>query len=474
MLLVGAGLWSAGGVSACHPTERGAAPPDGGAPIRIGVTLALTGDLGSSGSSTQQAIRVAERQLNAFGGVLGRRIEFIVVDDASDSTQRIVDQTIKLIDDGAIAIIGPIGSGQVSAVQKATFDRQIIQISGSSTSPELTSIQPARDRFFFRTVPHDLLQARAMALFVLRGPGDLPADAGPVDSGPTDAATDAPVPDAAPVDSGPPNRGCRRLGIVHNDDAYGRPFADALAQEVRARGGAVVQQLAVPTELKADYKTEVAALQTDAVECVALITYDPAATEFVRDWRAAVRDDPTKEVPGFFFVGGDGVFASDFIVNGRQDKADPNSPTIVEGVYGTIADPNPESSQYADFRNVFLSEFELEPGQTDLSASVAAFYDAAILVGLAIERAGSTTDRVKLRDALFDVSRPGSGQRSYGPGEIGEALAALRKGGDIDYVGASGPVDFDDNGDVVSNFVIWKVQNGAFATVERVRFEELQ
>jgi ABC-type branched-subunit amino acid transport system substrate-binding protein len=139
-------------------------------------------------------------------------------------------------------------------------------------------------------------------------------------------------------------------------------------------------------------------------------------------------------------------------------------------MYGTNPDPNPPTTSYADFKNLYLSHFALEPGETDLPGKVANFYDAAILIALALERSGDPSNGVKVRDALVDVSRGGT---VFGPAQVGHALAAIRAGKDIDYTGASGAVDFDERGDVLGDYIIWKVSGGKFITVGRVESREL-
>ena len=104
---------------------------------------------------------------------------------------------------------------------------------------------------------------------------------------------------------------------------------------------------------------------------------------------------------------------------------------------------------------------------------VANIYDAAILSVLAIEQAGGVGSSSKIRDALFDVS---SGGTSFGPAQLDDALHAIRQGVDIDYDGASGSCDFDDNGNVVTNYIVWQVQNGAFSNppVTRIQASDLK
>ena len=76
-------------------------------------------------------------------------------------------------------------------------------------------------------------------------------------------------------------------------------------------------------------------------------------------------------------------------------------------------------------------------------------YDAVMLMALAIEKAGSA-DRAGIAAALRSVANaPGE---QILPGEFAKAKAILAGGGDIHYVGAAGPQDFDANGDVAGFF----------------------
>jgi ABC-type branched-subunit amino acid transport system substrate-binding protein len=175
--------------------------------------------------------------------------------------------------------------------------------------------------------------------------------------------------------------------------------------------------------------------------------------------------NPTAFPASFFIIGTDGIYTDQFIDNGRTNKSDKTSPTVAEGVYGTNPDTNPPTTQYGDYRTIYQAYFQEEP-----PAFTANMYDAAILVALAIEQAGTLTDHVAIRDALYAVSKDG---KVYGPGELGEALQAIRSKVNINYEGASGPVDIDDNGNVVSNYIVWQVQKGAFATLGRIDAQSL-
>ncbi len=91
----------------------------------------------------------------------------------------------------------------------------------------------------------------------------------------------------------------------------------------------------------------------------------------------------------------------------------------------------------------FDEAFVAEYGVIYTSPSVREAFDAIIVIGLAAQAAGTNTDSLAIRDSLRDVANaPGT---EYGPAEadITGALSDLLAGGDIDYEGASGSVDFE-------------------------------
>lgn len=83
-------------------------------------------------------------------------------------------------------------------------------------------------------------------------------------------------------------------------------------------------------------------------------------------------------------------------------------------------------------------------------------------VALAIQAAGSL-DGPSIRDQMFSVS---SGGMQYGPAQYVEAAAAARRGEDLDHQGASGDVDFDQNGDVQAGWDVWVVSDGQIISTE--------
>lgn len=440
-----------------------APPPSAQPPILIGVSLGLTKGLAAFAKPLREAVRTAEGEINASGGLLGRQVVFEVQDDESDEDKGIVERIANdFVARGAVAVIGPIGSQQVVKTQEIYARGHVIQISPSATSTDLTTIQPAGDRWLFRTTPADDFQGAAVLRFASRTPRGL------VDGG------------AAPVDGGPP-ASCTKLAIVHVDNAYGNSMADVIEKNFPKQAGqpiAIRQKLSVA--LKDSYADEVGKVIALAPQCLALISYDDVAVPFVRDFKADNRYAALQKA-GFFFIGTDGVYTDGFLTGGRQNPSDPTSPNIAEGVYGTNPDTQPGTKEYNEFRTLFASYSPLgrKPDNTpqDAPAFSANTFDAAVLIALAIQRAGTATDRDAIRASLVEVATPPG--RPYTPAQLGEAFLAVRQGDDIDYKGASGAVDLEPNGNVKSGFIVWEAYRDPnskkvdYRTVGRFTLEEL-
>jgi hypothetical protein len=249
-------------------------------------------------------------------------------------------------------------------------------------------------------------------------------------------------------------------------------------------GGSIVPpSISVPANVAGSYMTQATSIVSAVPlpDCLAMVVFAPVGDQLVNDLRTAIAADIASH-PGhtshwnntFFIIGTDGCYDPSFITNGRVAPADPMSMSFVQGVYGTTADTNPPNRpQYNDFKTLYEAEVGLVSGMTDPDPYTSSEYDAAILLALAIQAAGST-DGPAVRSAMFDVSRgKGSGATAYGPAQVADAINALKRGQDINYNGAAGDEDFDDFGNVLGDFIIWQVQGTQFATHDYIAASQL-
>ncbi len=131
-------------------------------------------------------------------------------------------------------------------------------------------------------------------------------------------------------------------------------------------------------------------------------------------------------------------------------------PDIMEGVYGETATSDPSLPAYKNFAQAYKKKYGEDP-----YPFAGNMYDAAMLVALGMVQSGST-EGAAVNDAIRDVANPpGEKVNSYE-----DALAALKENKEINYEGASGPVDLDESGTASSPYSIQQVTNGKWKQVE--------
>src|SRR5436309_5817089 len=85
-------------------------------PIRIGATTALSGESSIQGSYSREGYLLCQKHVNAEGGVLGRQIEFVLYDDASNGKTAAALYEKLIVEDKVDAVLGPYGSAMTEAV----------------------------------------------------------------------------------------------------------------------------------------------------------------------------------------------------------------------------------------------------------------------------------------------------------------------------------------------------------------------
>ena len=159
MILVLAAVLLLVPAASCKP-----APPE---EIKIGAVMDITGPLSGIGSIIRDGAVLAVKQINETGGIDGKQVKLIVEDGATDTTKGF-EAVKKLVEvDGCKVIIGPMMSPAVIASGPYVAERQVVIVSPSATSPEITD-QEWR-QFVFRTCTSDVLQGAAMAQLILEG-----------------------------------------------------------------------------------------------------------------------------------------------------------------------------------------------------------------------------------------------------------------------------------------------------------------
>jgi branched-chain amino acid transport system substrate-binding protein len=129
--------------------------------IVVGEYGSLTGSEATFGVSTNQGIRMALDEINAAGGIKGRKLRLVTLDDQGKAEEAAQAVTRLITQDKAVAIIGEVASSRSLAAAPIAQENKIPMISPSSTNPKVTEIGD----YIFRVCFIDPFQGTVMAKF---------------------------------------------------------------------------------------------------------------------------------------------------------------------------------------------------------------------------------------------------------------------------------------------------------------------
>ena len=123
-------------------------------PIKIFGLVELSGTGTTSGTNFNDGVKLAAKEINAAGGILGRKVEYSASDTQSQP-QVAKALAVKAIDDGAYVVMGPVFSGSILVSMAETKRAEIPNFTGG----EAAAITQQGNPFIFRT---SFTQANAM------------------------------------------------------------------------------------------------------------------------------------------------------------------------------------------------------------------------------------------------------------------------------------------------------------------------
>ena len=118
----------------------------GGQPIKIFGLVELSGTGATSGTNFNDGVKLAVKEINAAGGILGRKVEYSASDTQSQP-QVAKALAVKAIDDGAYVVMGPVFSGSILVSMAETKRAEIPNFTGG----EAAAITQQGNPYIFRT-----------------------------------------------------------------------------------------------------------------------------------------------------------------------------------------------------------------------------------------------------------------------------------------------------------------------------------
>lgn len=369
--------------------------------VRLGVILGFTGPIESLTPAMAESAELAMNEVSESGTLMdGAKVVSVRADSTCVDSAAAVAAAERLItSDKVHAIVGADCSGVTTAIlQNAAMANGIVMISPSATSPALSDMED--DDLFFRTAPSDARQGQVIA--------DILED-----------------------------KGVEEIAITFTNNDYGKGLAESIEKNFTGRGGKVTIS-AAHEDGKGDYTAEVGALAQAGGDVLVVAGYLDQGGKGI--------------IQGALDTG---AFDTFVLPDGMIGDALPKAiGSDLDGSYGTV--PGTES-EGAELFDKMAKDAGISP-----DAFSAESYDAAALILLAMQKAGST-DSQDLRDHVFDVANaPGE---EILPGELGIAMRILRAGGEIDYVGATA-VELVGGGESAGNYREILVKDGENTTAK--------
>jgi branched-chain amino acid transport system substrate-binding protein len=319
-----------------QPAMAPALPQKSG-PVRLAVIMAATGIAVDSDLPAIDAARLAVEDINGQGGVLGRPVEMLLLDNHSSVLHSKVAAQ-KAVSLGVAGVIGAIWSSHSQVVAEVAQNAEIPMITPASTHPDIARTGD----FIFRTCPINSIQGRIMADFAYR---DL---------------------------------GIKTAVVVRNlSESYSMTLADHFVSNFEGFGGRIAWQ--------GKYKGTATGFR-DMLEQVRRIGPDAVFIPgYARDSGLLIRQAVNMGIRPIF-LGGD-AWESAVLEYGKS---------AMEGSYcASLWDPTARTAAAGRFKKRYLNK----TGRQAVAPQAVMTYDAIMLMADAISRAKSTTPK-EIRDSL--------------------------------------------------------------------------
>jgi len=306
--------------------------------IKIGADLELTGGISTFGNSTLNGVKLAFKEINAAGGVLGKQITLISEDNKSEPAET-ANAVKKLIEqDQVLAVIGAVASSNTLAAAPIAQAAGVPMITATSTNPQVTETGD----YIFRTCFIDPFQGTVMSKF----------------------ATNTLKAKTAAI-------------LVDMTSDYSKGLTEVFKNDFQKLGGKIVAEESF-AQKDTDYNAQLTKIKAANPDVVYVPAYYTEVGLILKQARQLGLKQP--------FLGTDGWDSPKLteIAGTATDK----------GYFSNHYSPDDTAPAIQDFVKKYQAEYGQVP---DALATLG--YEAGMIVADAIKRAGKV-DRQALRDAL--------------------------------------------------------------------------
>jgi branched-chain amino acid transport system substrate-binding protein len=314
----------------------------GGNTIKVGEFASLTGSEATFGNSSHEGTLLAIEQINAAGGVLGRKLELITEDTRSRPGEPATVVNKLIARDGVVAVLGEVASSASLEAAPVCQANKIPMISPSSTNPKVTQTGD----YIFRVCFIDPFQGTVMANFATK------------------------------------TLKARRVAVFTDTKSdYSKGLAKFFKEKFTANGGTIATELDYSKGDK-DFKAQLTAIKAANPDGIFVPGYYTDVALICVQARELGLTIP--------LFGGDGWESEELVKIGRD---------AVEGCYfSTHYHPDVGT----DVSRKFVADYRKRWNGKTPDALAACGFDSALVLADAIKRAGST-EGPKVRDAIANT-----------------------------------------------------------------------
>lgn len=333
---------------AAQPAAAGApttAAGSSGGTIKIGFAGPLTGDQALFGKTYLNGAQLAVNEINAAGGLLGKKVELSPLDDQADPKQGPVVAQRFADDKSIVAVIGHFNSG-VTIPAAPVYNQARLAHVTEATNPKLTTL--GFDTVF-RPIANDNMQG------------------------------------GAPADYAFKTLNAKKAAIVHDKQAFGQGVSDVFEKRFKELGGTVTSVNGI-TPTDTDFSAVVTKIKNENPDVIQFGGTHVAGGLLLKQLRAQGLKQP--------FMAPDGCYTPEFIQVAGKENAEGAIVTFQIPPY----DSSPTTKKFADD---YKKTFNEDPGPYSGSG-----YEQAKVLMAAIKNANST-DREAIVKAMRTVKIDG-------------------------------------------------------------------
>lgn len=348
---------------ACNGSKNGADA------IKVGAILPLTGSAAQWGVPARDAALMAVDEVNAKGGIKGRKIQLEIEDDRCDPTTGVSAAQKILASGKPIAFLGAVCSSVTLAVAPIAESNKVILVSPASTNPDITT---AGD-YVFRVIPTDALRGKVFAEYVY-------------------------------------SQGYKNVSLLYINNDGGAGNQKTFAEYFEKAGGRILSSEAYPQDTR-DVRAQLTKIKAQKPDALVVVSY-PDDTPIVM--RQA--QELALGVPLFFQT----EALDDPAVIQKAGSAAEGATYILPA--------RPEGASADAFANDYKKKYGRDP-----ETFAAESYDIIRLIASILENAPEVSSSEALKAGLYKTQN---------------------------YLGASGTITFDQNGDVIKPMAIKRIVDG--------------